>query len=262
MYDNYTMLKFERRGTILTVTMNSPPVNAMTESLQEEMARVFYEVEQDVNCSVVIFAAEGKAFQAGGDIKEMLSTARDGDLKARGMARSHHIVFSLLQLSKPTIAKVHGHAMGLGATMALLCDIVIAADTALIGDPHVKVGLSAGDGGALLWPHLIGYARARHYLLTGDPLSAPEAERIGLIYKSTAPENLDAEVMSYAEKLAAGAGKAISATKRSINMPLCRQAQADIEAQLGLELQTIFTDDHREGLASFIERRPPQFSGR
>jgi enoyl-CoA hydratase len=262
MYEHYEKLKFERRGSILTVTLNNPPVNAMSQRLQEEMARVFYDVERDDGCSVVVLAAEGKVFQAGGDLKEMLGVARDADYQARAMERSPHVVLSLLRLSKPTIARVHGHAMGLGATIALLCDVVIAADTALIGDPHVKVGLSAGDGGALLWPALIGYARARHYLLTGDPVSAVEAERIGLIYKATPADQLDAVVDAYADRLAGGAAKAISATKRSINLPLLRQAITDIEAHLGLELQTAFTEDHREGLSSFAERRAPQFRGR
>jgi enoyl-CoA hydratase len=171
-------------------------------------------------------------------------------------------VTSILGLDKPTIARVNGHAMGLGATLALLCDVVIAVESAKIADPHVSIGLSAGDGGALIWPHLVGYAKARHHLLTGEPLVASEAARIGLIHRAVPAEELDAAVDTYADRLVNGPTQAIRATKRSINMALCAQAVASADAHIGLELLTMSSADHREAIVAMMEKRAPVFIGR
>ena len=123
---------------------------------------------------MLVLTGEGRAFSAGGDFQGMLQAMQTPAGLARSVAHAPHLVRSVLSLDKPTIARVNGHAMGLGATLALLCDVVFAAEDARIADSHVKVGLAAGDGGALIWPHLVGYARARHHLLTGDALTGAE----------------------------------------------------------------------------------------
>ncbi len=178
------------------------------------------------------------------------------------MARAPHMIHSMLGLDKPLIARVNGHAMGLGATLALMCDVVFAVEHAKIADPHINVGLSTGDGGALIWPHLIGYARARHHLLTGEPLTGIEAAEIGLIHKAVTAEALDDEVYAYAARLASGPTMAIRATKRSINMTLCAQAVAQADAHIGLELRTMSSMDHREAILALMEKRTPKFTGK
>ena len=122
---------------------------------------------------------------------------------ATSLPEAKRIIFRMLECDKPVIARVNGHAVGLGATVALMCDIIIAADTAKIGDPHVNAGLVAGDGGALIWPQLIGFARAKEYLFTGDLMTAAEAHRIGLINHVVPAEELDAKVYGLARRLAA-----------------------------------------------------------
>jgi enoyl-CoA hydratase len=189
----------------------------------------------------------------------MVANLDDAAVIVREMADAPDILNSLLALEKPTIARVNGHAMGLGASLALLCDVVFSTESAKIADPHVSVGLSAGDGGAFIWPHLIGYARARHYLLTGEPLTGKEAAEIGLIHKAVPEAELDAAVDAYADRLAAQPYQALSATKVSINMALCRQALSDADSYIRLETRTMMTHDHREALLALIEKREPRF---
>jgi enoyl-CoA hydratase len=171
------------------------------------------------------------------------------------------LVMSLLDCEKPVIAKLNGHATGLGATIALLCDVIFAADTAKIGDPHVSVGLVAGDGGALIWPQLIGYTRAREYLLTGDLMTAAEAERLGLVNRVVASEELDAAVEQLANRLASGATKAIRWTKMTINMPLRQMAESMMNASLAYEALSNLTRDHQEAVTALREKRTPVFVG-
>ena len=156
---------------------------------------------------------------------------------------------------------MNGAAAGLGATLALLCDVIIADERAVIGDPHVKVGLVAGDGGAVIWPQLVGYARAKEYLMTGDALTANEAERIGLINHAVPDAELDARVDAFAKKLAAGAPQAIKYTKVSVNLALKALAHTILDASMAYEMLTFKTNDHREAVASFLEKRKPNFTG-
>lgn len=259
MYEDYQQLKFSRRGLVLTVTMDNPPVNGVGHVLHAELARVFDEIERDESCNIVVLTGEGRCFSAGGDLNQMLANLDDGHALMREMSDAPEIAKSLLALKKPTIAHVNGHAMGLGASLALLCDVVFADENAKIGDPHVLVGLSAGDGGSLIWPHLIGYARARHHLLTGEPLTGRDAAQIGLIYKALPAAELAAAVTEYADKLAAKPFQALSATKISINMALCRQANADMDSHIRLETLAMIAPDHKEALLAMIEKREPKF---
>jgi enoyl-CoA hydratase len=166
------------------------------------------------------------------------------------------IVFSLLDCEKPVIAKVNGHATGLGATIALFCDVIFASERAKIGDPHVSVGFVAGDGGAVIWPQLVGYARAKEFLMTGDLITARQAAEIGLINYAVAPEKLDETVEAFARKLQSGASKAIRWTKMSVNIGLTQLAHS-----IMYEAQSNRTADHAEAVAAFREGRQPRFVG-
>lgn len=260
--DRYETITFERHGRVLEVTLNRPDkLNATDAVMHEELARVFVDCSNDPDSDVIILTGAGRAFSAGGDIGWMQHMIDDPSAFEKTAREGKQIVLSLLDCEKPVIAKLNGHATGLGATIALLCDVIFAAETAKIGDPHVSVGFVAGDGGALIWPQLIGYAKAREFLLTGDLLTAAEAERLGLINRVVAREELDAAVKAFADKLAAGATKAIRWTKMSVNIPLRQLAESMMNATLAYEALSNMTRDHQEAVTAFSEKRAPNFVG-
>jgi enoyl-CoA hydratase len=259
----YETLKFTRAGRVLTITINLPDrLNVVTERLHNEMASVFYEAADDKESDVIILTGAGNVFCAGGDLNWLDAELNEGVMpfvvEARTMKR---IVHGLLDCPKPVIARVNGDAMGFGASIALLCDVVIAVESARFADPHVKVGLSAGDGGALIWPQLIGYAKAKHYLMTGEPIGAVEAERIGLITFAKPAAELDAFVEKYAERLARGAQTAIRYTKITTNIGLRNLLTSVFEAGVAYEGLCKHTADYREGVSAFLEKRRPNFTG-
>lgn len=264
MYEaNYKTLLFKRRGRTLEITMNRPDkLNAVDEAMHAELARVFVDVSNDPDCDVAVLTGAGRAFSSGGDIdwmQKMIDQPASFEKTAR---EGKQIVFSLLDCEKPVIAKLNGHATGLGATIALFCDVIFASETAKIGDPHVSVGFVAGDGGAVIWPQLIGYARAKEYLMTGDLMTAAEAMRIGLINHAVAPSELDDRVAQFADRLAAGATKAIRWSKMSVNIGLKQLAHSIMDASLAYEAMSNVTADHQEAVNAFREKRAPRFMGR
>ncbi len=263
MYEGYETIAFSRDERILTVTLNRPEVrNATNATMHAELKRVFPEIGSDPDVDVVILTGAGESFSAGGDIAGMNASLDDHGRWNDSMAEARAIISGLIDLDRPVICRINGHAMGLGATLALFCDITVAVDTAKIADPHVKVGLVAGDGGALIWPILIGYARAKRYLLTGDPITGADAAAIGLISEAVPRDRLDARVQEIAHALAAGATQAIRGTKRATNLMLKQQFEAVMDAHLGLETMSHLTHDHREAVAAFSARRAPVFTGR
>ena len=260
-FEDYETLSFTRQGRVLTIIMDRPEVlNAVSHRLHVEMGRVFLEAADDPETDVIVLTGRGAAFSAGGDVRWMadMAAGRRGPFveEVRVMRR---IIHGVLDCPKPVIAKVNGDAMGFGASIALLCDIVIAADTARFADPHVKLGLVAGDGGAIIWPQLIGFAKARHYLLTGEAVPAPEAERMGLITFAVPAAELDAYVDAYAGKLARGAQTAIRYTKSATNIALRQLFSSVGETAVAYEGLATYTRDFQEGVASFIEKRRPEY---
>jgi enoyl-CoA hydratase len=152
--------------------------------------------------------------------------------------------------------------MGLGASVALLCDVIFMARSATIGDPHVKVGIVAGDGGTIAWPLAVGPARAKQYLLTGDPVTADEAERIGLVNFVVEDGKLHAAALDFAKRLAAGAPLAVQSTKAAVNAAVKGAAVQAFDQAAAFEIATFATEDHREALAALHEKRSPRFVGR
>jgi enoyl-CoA hydratase len=263
MYESYKALKIERRGKILNVTMNNPPLNPMTSEMHNEMSRIFFDINRDKDTKVVVLTGAGKAFSAGGDISNMKKRldAHDYSYWLNSMGEAKNIVTGALQLERPLITRVNGHAMGLGATLAVLGDFSYMLEGGKIADTHVKVGLTAGDGGSLIWPFLVGFTKAKQHLLTGDPLGAKEAVEAGLIMEYAATvEELDAKVNAMADKLAAGAGYAVNMTKASINLVLRSVLDRVIETHLGWETQAMLHPDHHEAVNAFIEKREPKFA--
>ena len=261
-YGVYEDLLIEKDDGVMTITLNAPDnLNAFTAGMHNALSRIWTDIHDDPEVDVVVLTGAGRAFSAGGNVVAMQTKIDDPDLWDQGMPEAKRIIFRMLECDKPIIARVNGHAVGLGATIALFCDVIIAAENAKIGDPHVNAGLVAGDGGAVIWPQLIGFARAKEYLFTGDLMTAAEAERIGLINHCVPMDELDDKVYSLARRLASGASKSIRWTKQVVNIPLRQLAHSMMDLSLSVETQSNLSADHQEAVTAFTNKRKPNFTG-
>ncbi|MFN8534818.1 MAG: enoyl-CoA hydratase/isomerase family protein [Dehalococcoidia bacterium] len=259
----YQTLLVETHGRITRVTLNRPDkLNAVSEVMHEELSRVFRDLAEDTTTDLIVLTGAGRAFSAGGDADYLRRMHDDEEVIEEVTRQGRAIVMSLLDLNVPIIAAVNGDAVGLGCSIALACDCVIAADTARFGDPHVRMGLVAGDGGAVFWPLLVGPARAKEYLLTGRLLSASEAERIGLVNRAVTADTLWDEVNALAAAILANPLAAVRGTKRAINRAIVAEAAATLEFSLSLEAQSMRSADFAEAVAAFIEKRKPVYRAR
>jgi enoyl-CoA hydratase len=260
---SFETIVLARKRRLLTITLNRPDaLNAFDEQMHRDLVDALTFATEDELSDVLLLTGAGRAFSAGGDLAHMAENARRPELFDADVRRAKRIVYALLDLEKPLVCKLNGHAVGLGATIALLCDVVFAADDAKIGDPHVNVGLVAGDGGALVWPQRIGFARAKEYLMTGELLSAARAEQIGLVNHCVPAGDLDAAVDTFCQRLLRGSTNAIRWTKVLVNLELKRVAHAVMDAGIAYEAVSVRSADHREAVAALREKRAPVFEHR
>jgi enoyl-CoA hydratase len=255
---NYKTIAFERKGRLLRMTLNRPDaLNAVNREMHEELSEAFNFAALDEHSDVVLLTGAGRAFSAGGDLEHIARNAANPELFDSDLRLAKRIVFALLDLDKPVVCRLNGHAVGLGATLALLCDVIFAAENAKIGDPHVALGLVAGDGGAAIWPQRIGFGRAKEYLLTGDLLTAKQAQEIGLVNHCVPSAELDGAVDAFCERLLKGSSNAIRWTKVLINLELKRVATAVMDAGIAYEAVTVRSAEHRAGVKALIEKHKP-----
>ena len=258
----YNHLLVQREGPLMRVSLNAPAkLNAIDFEMQSELLRLFEALHRDRSTTVVVLTGAGRAFSAGGDLAHNLRVAGDLAMVKQEFDLARRFVNALLDVEQPIICRINGDAVGLGATLALLCDLTIAADGARIGDPHVRVGLVAGDGGAIVWPLLVGYARAKQYLLGGELLPAASAQQMGLINFCVPAEELDALVAQWAQRFADSARHALQWTKATINIGLKDQAAKMLDAGLAYEMNSMRSADHLEAIRAFQDKRKPQFTG-
>lgn len=256
----YETIQFDRRGRVLTLCLSRPDkLNAFNALMHTELAKAILVASEDPGSDVIILTGAGRAFSAGGDIDWQQSAADRPETFEVTVREAKQIIFGMLECEKPIIARIQGPAVGLGATLALFCDISFIARSTYIADPHVSVGMVAGDGAAVIWPQLVGFARAKHFLFTGDRVSAEEAERIGLVNFVIDDVGLDVAVKAYADRLSAGALLAIRYTKATINVALRQLAASILDVGLGYESVTNISRDHFEALAAFRDKRTPRF---
>jgi enoyl-CoA hydratase len=266
-YSGYSTLLFDRVGSddaqVLIVTINNPAsdLNAVNEALHDDFARVFHELRHERVARAVLLRGSKKAFCAGGDFN-WFPTLRSIDRLEALRVDAKSIIWDLLDVPIPVVAQIHGAAMGLGASIALLCDAIVMADDARIGDPHVRVGIVAGDGGAAIWPLAVGPALAKRYLLTGDALDAVTAERIGLVTDVVTAGELDGAALSLASRLASMAPIALRATKQAVNAQVKQALALSFDASTNAEITTFLSADHAEALDAITQRRTPRFTGR
>jgi enoyl-CoA hydratase len=260
---DFRCLRLERDGDVLRVSIDHPDsrLNAIDDDLHHDLTALFAGLKRETEARAVLLTGAAGAFSVGGSFdwfRTLDSPRRLFDLHRD----AKQMIWDLLDVELPIVAAVNGHAMGLAANLALLCDCVFMAESAKIADPHVRAGIVAGDGGTAIWPLAIGPARAKEYLLTGDPLTAQDAERIGLINRVVPDDRLDAEAMAFAHRLAAGAPMAVRYTKIAVNKLIKDAMNVSFDAATGFEMLTMLSEDHDEAISAFKEKRTPDFRGR
>jgi enoyl-CoA hydratase len=228
--------------------------------MHRELADVWLAIDRDPEVRVAILQGAGKAFSAGGSFELIDDLMRDYALRARVMREARDLVYNVIGCSKPIVSAIHGPAVGAGLVAALLADVSIAARSARIIDGHTRLGVAAGDHAAICWPLLCGMAKAKYYLLTCEPLSGEEAERIGLVSLCVDDAQVHERALAVARALASGAQSAIRWTKLALNN-WYRSLGPVFDASLALEFFGFAGPDAAEGLAAHRERRAPRFSG-
>ncbi len=260
----YESILVEQVGNLLTATFNrAENLNAFDPTLHHELEIFFGEVAHDQDVNAIVLTGAGRAFSAGGDVKGMKARADNPQSTVtRSMLGPKRLIQNLLEVQQPIIAAVNGDAVGLGATVALFCDIVVMNESARIADTHVRVGIVAGDGGAVIWPHLVGVNRAKEFLMRGNFIRGSEAERIGLVNYAVPAEQVLPKARELADELANGATWAIRWTKSSVNKILRERMNLILDTSLAYEWLSFQTQDHREAATAFVEKRRPSFVGR
>ncbi len=258
-------LKVEKRGSVVTLTMNRPEIrNALTgNTAVDELVSAFERISADHSVRAVILTGAGPAFSSGGNLKDMqryFSGSVD-PVKTRSEYRHgiQRLTLAAYDLEVPTIAAVNGPAVGAGCDLACMCDIRIASERASFAESFVKVGLVAGDGGAWLLPRVVGMSRAAEMSFTGDPLSAAEALACGLVSRVVPAEDLLGEADRLATRIARNPGQALRMTKRLLREGQHSRLETVLEMAASFQALAHTTRDHEEAVTAFLEKRPPVF---
>jgi enoyl-CoA hydratase/3-hydroxyacyl-CoA dehydrogenase len=253
-------VRLKKFGNLATIYMDRPEaLNALNTKILRDLEATIQAVRSDPEVSCVIITGEGNAFVAGADIKEMMAMT---PLQARSFTQfGHHVLKQIETLDKVVIAAINGYALGGGCELALACDIIIASDKARLGLPEVSLGIHPGFGGTQRLPRLVGSAKAKELIFTGDMISAQEAERIGLVNRVVPHTWLMDECRKLAHKISSRGPIAVKLAKNAIN----RGLEVDLDTGLAYEIEsvslTFSTEDLREGMKAFTEKRKPKFRG-
>ena len=264
-YDRYKHLIVSLEAGVATVTLNRPEaLNAVNVELHADLEYIWTDLNADPDVRAVVITGAGKAFSAGGDVKLMASRAgTEAGLKhALNISAATRRVFNgILELQHPLIAAINGDLTGLGATIALFADVTVMSEEARIGDTHVNAGLVAGDGGAVIWPLLVGLNKAKELLMTGRLVKGGEAAAMGLVNHACPPDEVMARAREIAERMVKQPVWALRWTKLALNKNLKQQFNLILDAGLGFEVATLFTQDHKEAVTAFAEKRKPNYTG-
>lgn len=252
---------------LMTVTLNRPERhNAVNGALLSGLTEALKRAGTDDSVRAVLLRGSGRSFCSGGDVESFADgepgEAMSGGQQVVSMTHGREILETIMAVKQPIVCAVRGYALGLGATIALFGDIVVAAEDAKFGDTHVSVGLVAGDGGAVAWPLLMSMAQAKYHLLTGDRISGSEAERLGLVYQAVPDDQLDEEALRLARRMTTLAPMAVAGTKSTLNLIVRERMNLVLDYGLFYEAATFLSEDHHEAASAFMEKRSPVFRNR
>lgn len=264
---SYEFILFERRAGVAWIILNRPEMrNALKPEMREEVIDAISTVAGDPDLRCLVLTGAGEGFCSGADISG--AGQRQGQKRVAGMARdairagSQRLFRALWELEKPTIAAVNGVAAGIGCHIAFACDLVIASEKARFIEVFARRGIVPDGGGAYILPRLVGLAKAKEMVFFADAWSAADAERIGLVNKVVPPEELEKATAEWAERLAAGPTRALGLAKRLLNRSLESDLATSLEEEALTQELINQTDDIKEGMIAFAERRDPRFIGR
>ena len=262
----YQDILVTQQDTVAIVTLNRPErMNTMGGTLVEDTIAVLTSFQQDQNVRAVILTGAGqRAFCAGADVQNLQNQSEEATAmeRRRYVHSAQKLTLAIRQLEKPVIAAVNGVAAGGGCDIALACDIRIASEQARFGEVFARIGLFPGTGGTYFLPRLVGIAKALELIWTGDVINAQEAERIGLVSRVVPLEDLMAAAIAFAQRLAQGPPLAISLAKTAVYQGLDLDIHSAFEYAATAESITLTSEDHREGVTAFREKRSPHFQGR
>jgi enoyl-CoA hydratase len=249
-------LLVEKRDAVHLLTINRPEAfNAINEPLHRGLEGIWRVLREDNEVrAVVVTGAGSKAFSAGGDMGMLLRMISDLDLRARQVSGARTLFTEVINFDKPLVSAVNGAAVGLGCSLALLSDLLVMGESSYLSDPHVAVGLTAGDGGAAMLPLLIGMTKAKEYVLLGEKITAPIAKQLNLVSRVVADDKVLDEALTLADSLAALPVQAVRSTKAAMNLHFGRAALGVLEYSLAAEYTSFSTKEFRDRVTRFIAR--------
>lgn len=251
-------------GYVAELTFNRPEVfNRFDALMHREFTRALEVLRRDTELRAVVLASTGKVFSAGGDFDYMLDMHANLSTRLRGVDEGRLLFETLIDLPMPVIVALHADAIGLGASVVLACDAVVAARSAGLADPHVAVGLVAGDGGCVAWPLAAGMLRAKRYLLTGERIGAEAGYSMGLVTDLVdEPAEVLPAARALAQRIASLPPLAVQGTKRALNHIVQQRADEVLKLSFALEAHSIASEDLVEAVSAFREKREPKYQGR
>jgi len=253
---------FEIEGSVAYITLNRPKVyNSFNREMALAMQAALDQCKEDENVRAVYITGNGKAFCAGQDLQEVV--AEDGPELSTILTQHYNpIITRLRELEKPVVAAVNGVAAGAGANIALACDIVVADEKAAFIQAFSKIGLIPDSGGTYFLPRLIGFQKAAALMMLGDKIEAAEAERLGMIYEYYTSDCFEEEAKAIAQKLASMPTKGLGYTKRALNYSMTNELPNQLAIEDQLQTAAGQTEDYKEGVQAFLEKRKPKFTGK
>lgn len=264
MASDFTSIIYAEQDHVATLTLNRPDVlNSMDEVMTGEIVSVIERLRRPGKLRALVIASTGRCFSAGGNFDEIHRLIEDYDARMDAYDNGRRVIHGMAEIAVPVIVALQGDVYGLGTSLALSADIIVASRHVKIGDPHVKVGLVAGDGGTLVWPAAFGLLKSKRHLLTGDPIGAEEAHRLGAISELVdEPEQALPLAQQLAAKVAALPPLAVQYTKRALNHSMQRAALDHFEFAMALEQYAMTSEDLKEALAALKEKRQASFNNR